>query len=160
MKERLLIVTLHFIFKVPWEPRWKRSCILIEFISFRPICLLPSFNLQHVLPYARRKLKNDCCKIVQTSCFAKFEYLNWLNKVTFGNLRIKTHGYLACVQDVVNPELGCHLHGHSRMKAHRVSCSENLSVSPSPTNQLSNRQHEARIICFFLFFLQCTTWRF
>lgn len=135
MKERLRIVTLHFIFKVPWEPRWKRSCILIEIISSRPICLLPSFNLQHVLPYARRKLK----RLLQNSSDLMFCQI-WIFKLTQQGYiwELKNQNTLiACVQVVVDHELGCHLHGHCGMEAHRVICSENLAVSPSPTNQLS-----------------------
>lgn len=161
MKERLLIVTLHFIFKVPWEPRWKRSCILIEIISSRPICLLPSFNLQHVLPYAKRKLKKDCCKIVQTSCFAKFEYLNWLNKVTFGNLRIKTHGYLASRLLLIQ-NLGVISMDTLGWKPIESSAVRTYPSHPLPlTSCLTNSMKpESFPFLFFFFFLQSTTWSF
>lgn len=147
MKESLHIVTLHFIFKVPWEPRWKRSCILIEIISSRPICLLPSLNLQHVLPYARMKLK----RLLLNSSYLMFWQI-WIFKLTHQGYIWEPKNQntsIAFVLVVVEQELGCYLHGYSRMEAHRVICSENLAVSPSPTNQLSNQQRDARMLCFF-----------
>ncbi len=100
-----------------------------------------------MLPYARRKLKR---LLLNSSDFMFWQILIF---------KLTHHGYIwepknqntsiACVQVVVEHKLGCYLHGYSRMEAHRVICSENLAVSPSPTNQLSNQQRQARMLCFF-----------